>query len=729
MQLDSVANFFKESTIAKGTNKIGKYREAQERYAIECAKFLSLPTNKNVTLTALLEAGTGVGKSLGYLFPLLISAASTGNRVGVATFSRHLQRQLIDDVELVINAIAPVVGRKLTYGVRYGSDAYVHLGALLYQREELTKKISNKEKQSLDCFIEWATISVNPEHPKHDERIYTGRTADYIEQNKLDKLPGGISESDIAIRYYDSEDERYCHLRDVERSKKSDILIVTHHMLMLHTKTGYEILDDERKIDTLVIDEADKLSDAAESVFEGSFSINRHYSQFEKLAQDELHLQESFSCFEALNDYLITMAGLVKEKPYSLTGDLKYAPTISMLSNRLVSSINKSLNFVGASKENEAQVRSIACLAHELSGFTNLLDKENTNNAQMIVPYAKWSQIHEFPSLQLKSINTGFLTAKLFSKHKDTQENMINKIMYTSATLTSKGYGKECDFSAIETMLGLSAGKASRYSGATIAVKKAYNAHDYGNISMFLAPSNLGHPLKKFGQSRFDFNPDFIDYVSKAAQYAIQSPPIGSCKKRTLLLCTSYREVRVLAEQLKHENLNVIEHKEGTPLSHLLSRFRESEDGVLITPAAWEGFNEEIANLIITRVPFLPVDVITQDKIAFIKDKGFNKNVASAIVHQRLRFDCNRKLAQGIGRLIRKENDKGRLFLTDPRIKKNTPELWVNLLGETKFSSNTFDLADTLKTRYQHEAWSRATVLKQDGIVVNVKGEIKDKLT
>lgn len=729
MQLDNVVSFFKESLSVKGTNKIGKYRKVQEEYAIECAKFLSMPTNKKATLTALIEAGTGVGKSLGYLFPLLLSAADTGKRVGVATFSRHLQRQLIDDVEFVINAIAPIVGRKLTYGVRYGSDAYVHLGALLYQRDELDKKTSDKERQSLDDFIQWTTISVNPEHPEHDENIYTGRTADYIEQNKLDKLPGGIKGADIAIRYYDSPEDRYCHLRDVEKSRQSDILIVTHHMLMLHTKTGYEILDDERKIDTLIIDEADKLSDAAESVFEGAFSVNRHYNQFEKLAQSELHLQESFSCFEALNDYLTTMATLVKEKPYSLTGDLKYAPTISMLSSRLVSSINKSLKFVGASKETEAQVRSIACLAHELSGFTNLLDKENTNNAQMIVPYAKWSQVHEFPSLQLKSINTGFLTAKLFNKDKETQENMINKIIYTSATLTSKGYGKDYDFAAIETMLGLNAGKDSKYSNVKITVKKAYNAHDYGNISMFLAPNDLEHPLKKFGQSRFDFNPNFIDYVSKVARYAIQSPAIDNGKKRTLLLCTSYREVRKLAEQLRVDDLNIIEHKEGTPLSHLLSKFRESEDGVLITPAAWEGFNEEIANLIITRVPFLPVDVITQDKISFISDKGFNKNVASAIVHQRLRFDCNRKLAQGIGRLIRKESDKGRLFLTDPRIKKNTPELWVNLLGETKFSSNAFGLADTLKTKYQHDAWSRATVFKQDGNVVNVNGEIKGKLT
>src|SRR5205823_13380426 len=75
----------------------------------------------------LVQAGTGTGKSLGYLVPALAS----GKRVVVATATKALQAQLVDkDLPRLADALEPVLGRRPTYALAKGRSNYVCLQQL-----------------------------------------------------------------------------------------------------------------------------------------------------------------------------------------------------------------------------------------------------------------------------------------------------------------------------------------------------------------------------------------------------------------------------------------------------------------------------------------------------------------------------------------------------------------------------------------------------------------------
>src|SRR5690242_574547 len=107
----------------------------------------------------LVQAGTGTGKSLGYLVPALAS----GKRVVVATATKALQAQLVDkDLPRLVEALAPVLGRTPTFALAKGRSNYACLqrvhGAdtLEPQQDELWDGPTSMTGQQVVKLREWA---------------------------------------------------------------------------------------------------------------------------------------------------------------------------------------------------------------------------------------------------------------------------------------------------------------------------------------------------------------------------------------------------------------------------------------------------------------------------------------------------------------------------------------------------------------------------------------------
>jgi len=712
-----ISNIFKN----KGnTNYIGRYRETQEAYAQCCASILD-KRDSGVSQVALLEAGTGVGKSLGYLVPLLLKSAQTASRVAISTFSRQLQRQLKEDIEKACKIIEPITNKKLTVATRFGTDEYIDIETVEHYVQYPDSSWSHEDIELVIELRDWLYISLDEKNLGYQENVTTGRYSDFLEQKSVDSLPKGLKKSEICIKPYHGSYEKSCHQRDVERSKNTDVLIVTHAMLMLHIKTNAELLDDERAIEYLVIDEADKISSAAELIFEGSFSINTYKKSLQKLSENHLTMQDANEKYIQLADYLFDLSDSVKEKPHALYKDSSTLLKIKNLSSSFLVAAKKGLSLSNITTEDYKIACVVQAFIHELSGFVDVISNEY--HQSLVLPFVKWSEIYEYPSLQLSAINTGFLTQRLFRNvNNEEQRQLFKKIIYTSATLTTSGYGQHPDFEAFTFMAGIKA--ALKENKCEVVKQKVFSVGEYGKISTILSEHDTHHPLIKYNNG-FDYHPSLLKRVLSFVCFSLSASPLGDCGNRTLVLCTSFRESVVLSNYLRDNKIEVLEHCQGESLQSLLSRFRENKKAVLVTPSAWEGFDERIANLVISRLPFAPIDSVVNAKIIFMEERGFNKSAAKSIISKQLNFETQRKLTQGIGRLIRKQEDTGRLMIADSRAKKHNDERWEELLGKRPFKST--DISKSLKSKSQFDSWVLATSLDGKGSIINANKEVRGR--
>ena len=133
---------------------------------------------------------------------------------------------------------------------------------------------------------------------------------------------------------------------------------------------------------------------------------------------------------------------------------------------------------------------------------------------------------------------------------------------------------------------------------------------------------------------------------------------------RALVLFTSKTDMYRVAQELRKSEFpyNVLVQAPGSSQEDVLNAFREDEHAVLLgTGSYWEGISVEgttLSNLVIFRLPFAVPDPITAQKEEGKKDPLMEVRVPEMII----------KLKQGVGRLIRNEDDKGIVSIIDSRM-------------------------------------------------------------
>jgi ATP-dependent DNA helicase DinG len=135
---------------------------------------------------------------------------------------------------------------------------------------------------------------------------------------------------------------------------------------------------------------------------------------------------------------------------------------------------------------------------------------------------------------------------------------------------------------------------------------------------------------------------------------------------RIFLLFTSYRAMHEVAELLADLDYPLMVQGSGAKAS-LLEEFRQHGNAVLLgTNSFWEGVDvrgEALSCVLIDKIPFAsPGDPVLEARINNLRERGGNPfrsiQIPSAVI----------QLKQGIGRLIRDEQDHGVLILCDPRL-------------------------------------------------------------
>ncbi len=205
---------------------------------------------------AVVQAGTGTGKSVGYLVPAALHAAAPdGGPVVVATATIALQKQLVDrDLPRVSEALEPIVGRPLTFAVLKGRNNYVCLqklhGAAPDDEQDALfdapKSALGQQAVAVRAWAESTSTGDRDEYPDDvDARVWRAFSVGRREC---------VGESRCAYG------EECFTVKRRWQAQEADIVVTNHAMLAIDTIEGIPVLPEH---DAVVIDEGHELVDRA----------------------------------------------------------------------------------------------------------------------------------------------------------------------------------------------------------------------------------------------------------------------------------------------------------------------------------------------------------------------------------------------------------------------------------------------------------------------------------
>ena len=696
----------------------------------------------------LVQAGTGTGKSLGYLVPSIVRAAKGvtddgDNRTIVATATLALQRQLIEeDLPAAIDALADHVGTDVSYAVLKGRHNYVCL-------DKFNRDSNTADEEDMALF-EVSTTKLGRQAKKLRAWVATTETGD--RDDYTDDVDGRLWKS-ITVSGRECVGAAKCAWGQdcfAEKARAtaqaSDIVITNHALLVLDVIEGLPILPEH---DTVVIDEAHELVDRTTNALAGSLDV-RAVERAAGLARKYIGGATHDRLMDAADDlgraFDATDAYGTITRLEELTGSLHSAVTslrdiCKLANNEIGTSSTDEADIAAAKKRAKAEVQDI----FNMSG--NLLNAD----AYSVV----WLDTTKTPILHYAPLSVAtYLRDTLFGQ---------TTVVMTSATLAVSG-----SMDAMAKSVGLVPDPRMDALKATVDDVTKCDEVDVASESSFIPKddveldpwglpaggsasgsdssgsktgnsdsSSTGKRTNKYATDRkgkaagaavdfvsLDVGSPF-DYSRQGILYCAAHLPaptasgvgeevldelaelIDAAGGRTLSLFSSWRGVERAAEYLEirfrgREDRPLIVAQRGDSVADLVRKFKAEPRATLLgTVSLWQGIDvpgNTCTLVTIDRIPFPrpddPVMAARSARVDAAGGSGFNSvSIPKAAL----------LLAQGVGRLIRTTDDRGVVAVLDSRLatkgygstlRKSLPPLWyTNDKASVTNSLRNLDLA------------------------------------
>ena len=239
--------------ISAGAN-MAEARPTQSDYASAASQAFAPREQEDKPNVVLVEAGTGVGKTLGYVAPASLWAEKNGAPVWISTYTRNLQRQIDNELDRLHRDSAEKRRRVV---IRKGRENYLCL--LNFQEAVQRSGLQPENAVGLGLLARWALASRDGDMIGGDLPAWL---LDLVGRGRVTRLADRRGE----CIYSACEHYRKCFVeRTIRRARQADIVIANHALVMMQAAMGG--LDDATRPLRYVFDEGHHLFDAADGAF------------------------------------------------------------------------------------------------------------------------------------------------------------------------------------------------------------------------------------------------------------------------------------------------------------------------------------------------------------------------------------------------------------------------------------------------------------------------------
>ncbi|ELR67299.1 ATP-dependent helicase DinG/Rad3 [Photobacterium marinum] len=643
-------------------------RRAQNYLVAEIAKTLAGEYHpKHRMLVA--EAGTGIGKSLSYLLGGIPFALFNNKKILISTATVALQEQLIHKDLPLFNRIFP---KEFSFILAKGRQRYCC-------SHKLEASCSTEADQQ---------VALWEEKPKKSDLELLKRMLKAKEAQKWDgdrdswptTIPDRIWQQIVA-------DKHSCHAglpkhrncpfaKAREHLEKADVIIANHALLMADIELGGGIILPEPEQTIYVIDEAHHLPQVARDFSAAAASLIGASNWLEKLNQSTAKMAEladykkSGRFQTTLNENIAHLIPALRQIAKNIDPSLfnkdgiyrfehgelptwltEEAKSCKEASKKALQSLGKIHDLIAERlKDNEIMVR-LGEPALAESGFY-LQRLENLEKVWALMaqpnkdkgaPLARW--IEKNPDregdyiIEVSPLEVGYrLDQQLWSRAAGS--------VLVSATIRALN-----KFDYFCRQAGIFETDGTRF----LALASPF---DYQNNARLVIPAMSLEPQSE----------KFTDLLVKTLPEYLEG------EKSSLVLFSSYWQMNKVAEELKPlakknkwELLVQGEESRNETLKKHKENCKKGKTSILFGTGSFsEGLDlpgDLLTNLIITKIPFaVPTSPVEEAHAEYIESRGGNPFLQISVP------EASKKLIQSAGRLLRKEQDSGRVVLLDRRV-------------------------------------------------------------
>ena len=668
------------------------YETREEQCEMALAVHNALTQSRNLAV----EAGTGVGKSMAYLVPLVYAAKENGITVGVATKTNALLDQLVHkELPLLSSALgitfAPLKGfshypclRKVETLVHQGPKTIIYKKQSLNQTPALAALLSFIEQSDYDDMD-----ALKIDYRAIPRRRITTSSAECLRR----KCP-----------YFG----RSCFVHGArEQAQRCDVVVTNHSLLFWDVRFEGGLLPPIRY---WVVDEAHGAEAEARRAFSLSISSEEIMSLVKRVTSDSsstnvlLRVQRSAQAPEegqALYDALIakakTAAGafgiaaeefclgakdllLFDQKSRSrgyewfdlwLNSEIRQGDTFQGVRSRarslyetlekLIKATRDIVAYAEQMDDTSSAQRELALVALELRELYDTLEimffHESDNNVYSVRLNRSKHTLNEVFTVQPLDVGKS-LNESLYA---DTRS-----VIFTSATLSIDG-----QFDAFERAIGFNESEDS-----CADVLQVESSFDFDTNMQIYVPTDIPEPQDP-------------GYLSALEEFLVK---LHQAQEGSMLtLFTNRKEMEhcfdAVRPALKEHNLRLVCQKWGVSVKGLKDDFLKDEHlSLFALKSFWEGFDapgSTLKGVVIPKLPFgLPTDPLSCERQQRDDRAWAHYSLPSAVI----------EVKQAVGRLIRTATDKGIVVLADKRlITKYYGKKFLNSLPSRSISYLTCD--------------------------------------
>jgi ATP-dependent DNA helicase DinG len=582
------------------------------------------------------EAGTGVGKSLAYLTPAILLAIEQHKKAIVSTHTINLQEQLLYKDIPILKKILPVEFEAALIKGRQNYLCPRRLERALQQANEL---FTGPEQNEMKRLAEWARttrdgslsdLSVDPD-PKVWAQV--------------------CSEPHICTKKTCGRDTRCFYHNARKRFEAADLVVINHTLLFVLLDDPDEMAERESGFifpnDFLILDEAHTVENVA------SRQIGIRISQYglRSTIQRLYNARTRKGLFTVMRD----------------AEGVRLAAELVDDAEKFFAAVESKCDF---KKGREFRVRDADLVSDTITGRMTTLQNRIAEVVKRAEDEFLKAELQEY-GRRIHEARTGI--AAFLEQNRREHVYWVERTGKTAQFLTLNA--APIDIAPVLRQMIFRDNCSCIMTSATLSVGRKDLAYFRQRIGAEEAePALLGGP--------FDFQKQMKMFIVKKmpdprdAQYeeALEHWVAHFVEKtdgRAFVLFTSYRGMQQVAHRMaqffSQKKFNLLVQGGGAPRGKLLDQFKTTPRSVLFgTDSFWMGVDvpgEALSNVIITRLPFaVPDHPLIEAKLELIEERGGDPFTEYSLPEAIL------KLRQGVGRLIRTKSDRGIIVILDNRI-------------------------------------------------------------